>query len=420
MSLSRNLVSMYVWQGVNYAVPLITLPYLARVLEPQTFGVMGFAAATVAYASLVVDWGFSLSATHKVAVERDNPAALARIAWNTFAAKAMLALASFGVLLALIAAVPMLREHAGLLLVTATGLVGNVMAADWFLQGVERMDRLAAASLVGRFVPIPFIFLLVHSPADVGIAALLQALGGIATGLLSFRLAWRTGLIRGVPLSAREAIAAIRGGATLFLSVASMSLYSNLNTLLVFAIAGPMEGGLFVGADKLRRAAQALIGPISLVMYPRIANTVSRSSAAGIVLIRRLLLVQGGFALALAIATWITAPLVVRILLGPDFVAATDVLRAFAPALFLVGINNVLGIQTMLPFGFRREFLISILVPGALGLLYMPVLAWQYGAVGVAAALSTTELLVNVVAGWCLYRRLGDMRHPAAAAQAMT
>ena len=410
MSLKRNFASVFAWQGMNYLIPLVTLPYLARVLQPEQFGVLGFATSVVAYAAMFTDWGFGLSATQAIAAHRDDPAALRRIFWNTLAAKCLLGLVSAAALAGLVAAVPGLRPYGFLLACAWLQVAGGMITADWFLQGMEMMGRFAIASSIGRVLPLPLIFLFVHAPGDVAAAALIQSASALVAGAISLRLAAATGVPGRPAASVGGVVDSIRGGFYLFLSSASVSLYSNLNTLIVFTVAGPVEGGLFVGADKLRRAAQGLITPISVVMYPRISNVLSRDRSAGFEMIRTLLLAQGGFTLLLSVATWITAPLVVRIILGPSYLDAVEVLRALAPVLFLVGINNVLGIQMLLPLGLKREFLLSVTIPGVLSLAYMPTLAYAYGAVGVAVALSVTELLVNVVAGWFLYRRSEAVR----------
>ncbi|CAH2600537.1 Membrane protein involved in the export of O-antigen, teichoic acid lipoteichoic acids [Rhodovastum atsumiense] len=408
--LLRNLAAMFAWQGMSYVLPLITLPYLARTLLPGQYGVLGFVNSIIAYFVLFTGWGFGLSATQQVAARRHDPAALTEIFWNTMFAKACLGVVSLLLLAGLVVAVPALRPYGVVLLLGWLQVLGSIMTADWFLQGLELMGRFATAAMIGRAVPIPFIFLLVHGPADVGMAVFLQALASIVAGGVSLHMAARTGRIGRPALSWRRMWHYLREGAALFLSSAATTLYINLNTIMVAAIAGPVQAGLFVGADKLRNAVQGLITPVSLVMYPHLAGLAAQDRGAMLAMVGRLLRWQGAFTAALSVATWVFAPLAVRLLLGRDFADAVDVLRALAPVPFLVGLSNVLGIQLLLPLGHRRDFLLMVALPGTTSLLYMPWLAWQYGAVGVAAALTVTEMIVNLVAVALLYRRRDELR----------
>src|ERR1700751_1033012 len=109
---------MYVWQGANYLLPLITLPYLARVLTPAGYGTLGFAGGVVAYLVLLTGWGFGLSATQQIAAGRDDPALVNAVFWNTMAAKALLAVASLAILAVAVFAIPDLRTHALVLFLT--------------------------------------------------------------------------------------------------------------------------------------------------------------------------------------------------------------------------------------------------------------------------------------------------------------
>ena len=401
---------------MNYILPLITLPYLARVLGAEPFGILGFALSVAAYAVLVGDWGFALSATQAVAANKHDAPALNRIIWDTFAAKALLGVISLAVLLVLIEALPRLHAYQGLILLAWLQVPGNLLTADWLLQGLERMGAFALASSLGRWAVLPAMFALVHSPADLPFAVFLTSLNNIVAGAVSLFLAIRTGTIGKPTLSLARTINAIRGSAHIFTAQASASIYTKLNVIVVFALAGPLQGGLFVGADRLRRAAQGLVGPVNLVMYPRIAAMMGTERKQAFVWVRTLLAIQGSVTLGMAVAAWILAPLAVRLVLGPSFAPAVPVLRAVAPMLLLEGVNTVLGLQLLLPLGLRREFLVATAVPGVLSLSYMPVLAAEYGAVGAALSLCATELLSMVFAAVFLYRR-GIFDHMSSAAR---
>lgn len=404
-SLIRNLTATFAWQGANYILPLITLPYLARVLGPAELGVLGFSNGVIAYFVLLTNWGFALSATQQIAANRNDPIALNEIFWNTLFAKAILGVFSLVLLVAAIVAVPGLRPYAAVLLLAWLQVAGSIITADWFLQGMERMGRFATAGILGKSVSAALIFLLVRDPSDVAAAAGLQGVAIIASGLISLRLAVGTGQIGRPAVSGRKTLRCIRDGRELFLSNAAISLYTNINVLALTATSGAMQVGLFVGADKIRNAVQGVITPISLVMYPKLSAMVPDDGARMLWMVKRLAVAQGCLMGALSIALWFAAPLAVRLLLGPGYDSAVPVLRWMAPIPFLVGLSNICGVQVMLPLGFRTEFLMTVSIPGILSLAYMPLLAIHRGAVGVSMALVLTEVSVNAVAIFLLSSR---------------
>jgi PST family polysaccharide transporter len=90
LSIRRNLYSLYLLQAGNYIVPLLTLPLLTRRLGIDIFGQFSFITAFVAYFVLLVDWGFSFSATKQIAINHQNKLARSKIFWETFFARMFL------------------------------------------------------------------------------------------------------------------------------------------------------------------------------------------------------------------------------------------------------------------------------------------------------------------------------------------
>jgi O-antigen/teichoic acid export membrane protein len=267
------------------------------------------------------------------------------------------------------------------------------------------MPRLAVAGVVGKLLTAALIFAFVRTSHDLAIAVGVQGVGVLASGVISLRLAIKAGVTRPQAISVKRAVGCIRDGWDMFLSTASVSLYSNLNVLAVTALAGPLQAGMFVGADKIRNAAQSVITPVSLVMYPRLSSMAANRDARMLPALKTLFLVQGGGMALLSVAIWAGAPLLVPLLLGPGYDDAIPVLRWLAPVPLLVSLSNLLGIQLMLPLGLRSDFLISIATPAVVSLTYMPLLAYLDGAAGVGASLTITETLVVVVGAALVYAR---------------
>lgn len=86
----KNIVSLVGIQGVNYIIPLITLPYLVRVLQPAGYGSLGFALAITQYFVILTDYGFNLSVTQKIAVNKDDKRYVSKIFWNVISCKLLL------------------------------------------------------------------------------------------------------------------------------------------------------------------------------------------------------------------------------------------------------------------------------------------------------------------------------------------
>ncbi len=392
----RNLVAMFLWQAGNYIAPLVTLPYLARVLGPHAIGEVALAGAVAAYFVLVTDWSFGLTASRLIAQSVGDPEALRRTFWGTLTAKVFNGVACLVLLAILTLAVPELRAIAPLIAVAAIAVLANVVTLNWCLQGLERLDLFAGAAMAGKLATIPLTLLLVHSPDDAWLAILVQTGTSFAAGCLSILLVRRLGVVGAPLISVRAALAALRHGWHVFLSGAATSLYTTSNVVILAAFATPVEVGFFSGADRLRAAAQGLINPLADASYPRVARLLQQDQAAGFAFVRKLILAQGTLTLCIALALFAGAPLIVDVILGPEFGPAVEVLRIMAWVPFVVGISNVFAYQVLLQSG--RHYLFSRIILASLpvGIGLIVPLTWVYHAPGAALGALLTEIVIMV------------------------
>lgn len=172
-------------------------------------------------------------------------------------------------------------------------------------------------------------------------------------------------------------------------------MYAQTNVVILGILSGSAAAGIFNGGDRIRRAAQAAIGPISTALYPRVSVLALTDPAAAFKLIRRALIAQGGLSLCVSIAIFVFADLVVNVLLGKEFGEAATILRILSPVPLLVGINNVLGTQILLPFGKAKTFSTIIIVCGLFNIVSLVALCPRLGAVGAASSIVMTEALVT-------------------------
>lgn len=379
---------------LSYAIPLLLTPYLAHTLGPEMFGVNAIWVNIIAYLSLLSNWGFDLSANQQVAQSINDMERLRHIFWDTLVARALLALAAVGILLLLFVIFPGLRAHWLVGAASSLALLGTVFTVGWFLQGMEKMGAFAFATLIGRLGSVPITFLLVHSPRDAALAAAIQAVAVCASAAASLRLAFRHAALLPARLNLRAAVEQIANGTRLFMSTAAISLYTYTNIIAVGFISGPVQAGLFDGADRIKRAGQALTGPISSAAYPRINRLMVEAHEKAHATMAWLLVVQAGISLVLTVGVFLTAPYATAILLGPAFVKATPIVRCLSLNIFFIAVSTVLGVNIMLPLGMKRAFTTIIVSSGLMNLVLLATLVRPFGAFGAALAVTLTEFLV--------------------------
>jgi O-antigen/teichoic acid export membrane protein len=391
-----GLASVFTWQAANYLLPLLTFPYLARVLGVQGFGYLGVALAVQAFASIVVDWGFAYTAARAVAQQRQAPDAVNRIIWATVAAKLGLALPTIATVVAgtmLLVTDPVLRLT---IFASLSGLLGAVLSLEWALRGSESFRQFTATSVAGRLLVVPLFYLLVHEQGDVWIAAGLTSLSGLFVAALTIRAALRQGLLRGPELSFAAIVSQLAGGSYMFISAVLTNIYSSGLSLILVLTSGTHQAGLYSGADRTKWPFISLLNPVIMVAYPKMSALAGEAADEARRTALSLLRLHAVVGSGIAIALFVSAPLVVAILLGDQFDAAVPVLRILSAMIVFNALNSAMGTLIMLPFGLNRQLTLSILAGAITAALTAPFLCLSYGALGAAVALNLAEAAVTI------------------------
>lgn len=403
--LRHNIAALGVVQLSNYAIPLLTLPFLTRVLGAEAFGRVVFAQVLMAYLILLTDYGFSWSATRKISAHRADTAYVNQIFLGTWLAQWLLA-ALAAVLCALVVSLSdRLRPDALLYTAAFTAVIGNALFPIWFMQGLERLQEVAALQLISRLLALIPLFLFIRQPSDAPLVAAIQGGGAMLGGILALAWMHHQKLARWQWPGWRPVGRELREGLTLFGSRLSISFYTTLVPLVLGWVAGPVAVAHFALADKLRSAAQSLIGPISQALFPRMSHLFATDKAAALRLLKRSALAIFLLAGSASAALWLLADRLVLLLAGSEFLPAGAVLRWLAFLPLIIGFSNLFGVQVMIPNGMNRAFNLILMAAGAACMIVLwPLIHWMQAS-GAAASMLLVELLVTGSMALLLRRR---------------
>ena len=228
------------------------------------------------------------------------------------------------------------------------------------------MVMISVINLAVRLFVVLGIFALVHQPGDYLLYAGLMSVGAIVAGLAGMVTAIAMFKLKPVRLTWRGIWETLEEGWTLFLSRASVSLYTAGNAFILGMLTNHTVVGYYSAAEKIVLAVSGLMGPIAQAVYPRFSKLASESKVMALQWGRRMLVLMGALSLALSIALFAAAPLVVHLMLGPGYEPSIAVMRILAAWIFINGITNVWGIQIMLPFGYDRAFFVILFLAGGI------------------------------------------------------
>jgi O-antigen/teichoic acid export membrane protein len=403
MKLSRNIFHLFIWQGSTFLVPLIVTPYLARVLGIHAYGVYGLTIGVTAYAMLIADWGFNLSATQKIARAGTDAALLRRLFWGTLLAKLMLMVASLTGLATIILFIPQFRAIWQPLAAASSSVLATALTANWFLQGQQRMGSFAAASLIGRLLTIPLVLLFVHHPQDVVFAAGIQGATQLISAAASIIVSMRIARLGPIEIDVRFAARQIYDGWHQFASNFSVAMYTQANAVFVGLAAGQLQAGLITGSQRLQGAFLGLIQPVTMAVYPHVNRVAEEDPPRATRIMFRLLGAQFAYGCLLGAIMYGIAPYIVPLFLGPAFRPAIAVVQVLALLPPLAALTNSLGTNMLLPLSLKAPYTASLVAAGFVNVGLLLLVAGRYGAYGGAWCAVVTETFLMVAMSSALY-----------------
>ena len=349
---TQNALGLYGIQFAGYIIPLATLPYLARVLRPQGFGLLLFAQSFALWASTVIEYGFNLSATREVAQNRNDRKTLASVASGVLGAKLIL-LSGFAAIAFVSAfAVGSFRQHPGYLGWAILQALAFGLSPFWYFQGAERMVGAVLIELFARATAAASIFLLVRQPGDGW--KVLASFAAAGCAIVATQTLWMYREVRFQWPSREHSIAALTSGWHMFLFRGAYNIYGTANAFILGIFVPSVQVGYFGGAERMAKAVQGLMLPFTQAFYPHMSRMAWQDSRRAGRLARWSIPVAciAGLVLAGTLAAF--ARWIVPLILGPNFEASVPVLYVFALILPLNALNTALIMQWMLPHGFER------------------------------------------------------------------
>jgi polysaccharide transporter, PST family len=390
--LVQNAIALYGVTIANAILPLVTVPYLARVLRPDAWGMVLFAQTVAIWLAMLMEYGFVYSATREVARHVGQPEKLRQIVAEVMASKMALGIVAALAGVVLWWSVPAFHQNVIFFFGAVWLAVAQGFSPLWYFQGIERM-RLPALLEVGcRVIYTVAVFFCIKAPEDAARVVIYQAISvTLSLGICLWLMYRDTGM---TACSLKRTLGALREGWHFFLFVAVVNLYSKANSFLLGLLTGPATVSFYGGPERLMRGFLSFTGPINQVLYPRLSHLVKSDLLAAWKTVRRGTLTVGALGVLLGLTLTLGAPWLVQLLFGSGYERAVPVLRVLGFVCPFSAINSLMGIRWMFPLGLEREYNRVVMTGAALDVVLVMVLTPWQKELGVAWALLSAEVFI--------------------------
>ena len=391
-----NFTSLSFLQICNYIFPFITLPYLVRVLGPERFGFVNFIIAFTGYFGIITDYGFNLSGTQSISINRENKIQLNKIFSSILLIKLILFLACSVLFIICLFCISRFRADWFAYSAGFLSVLGNVLFPVWLFMGLEKMKYVSIINITVKLIFTISVFVLILNPGNSVLYLFIYSLHLIIIGLIGVFVSVVNLKLKFAWPSKDEFVSHIKEGWYVFLSTFSISLYTISNTFILGLFASNEVVGYFSAADKIRVAVQGFFSSASQAVYPHLSSLFVESRKAALRFVRKFFYIVICFGSITSLLTIIFAEKIVTVFLGIQYSESVILLQimAFLPLIIMTG--NVFGVQTLLNAGYKKDFSKVLVMSAAINIIISFIFVPEFLALGTSIIVMIVELFVTL------------------------
>lgn len=349
----------------NMLFPFITYPYLIRVLGAELYGATAFAKAIISYFSILINYGFEISATKSVSVNRNDKAKLSEIVSSVYIIKGVFFVVSFLALFGFLMTFGRNMEYKTLILLSYGLCFYELLFPHYFYVGIEKMKYITMLTVVSNIIFTLLVFVVIHSQSDYYWVPLLTSVGYLVTGLWSFFILFKQEQLRFIFPSKEKLIAYFKEGLPLFASRVSAKIYVNLTAVLIGAYLPMSAVAYYDLANKITAIGKMPIGILSTALYPHVSRTQDLS------FVKKTMRIAVALMAGVYIVIVLFSKPIVAILGGSEMYESIPILMILALSVIPCMMSNFYGTQMLASFGYANKMAKGMIITAVSYLLIM-------------------------------------------------
>lgn len=395
--LLKNVSSLSLVQVANLILPLISIPIISRILGPDKFGVINYAATFVGYFNLLIDYGFNLTATRRVAKDPSNASNRNTVYKEVLSVKIILFFVSLLLFsIAVIYVGPLSREKT-VALFSFFACIGTLLTQNWLFQAMQNLSKVAMLNFISRLLFTVLVLLVVRQKSDYVFYPLLNSLVTVFIAVVSLVWAYRLYKLKFSFAGFSRVKEILWNEKMVFFSTVVISLYTTTNVVLLGLIQSDTQVGIFTAAQRLTIMSMSIINiPLTQTLYPFIGKAFSESKNKGLRTVHKFIPLVVFFTGIIVLGMFLFGPIALHLLYGEAFSASVQVFRILCILPLVIGLSNAFGVQIMLNSNMDKLFFYITSTGALVGLVCNIVFTYYWGNIGTAINWVLTECFITL------------------------
>ena len=392
-SIKKNLLYNLIYQILVIIMPLITTPYIARVIGPKGSGIYSYTYSIASYFVLFAMLGIGNYGNRLIAQNRDDKNELSKSFSSLFFLHiivTIIALIAYLVFTIFLSA----DKYKLFMFLQGIYVLSALFDINWLFFGLEEFKTTISRNIVIKIISVIFIFLFVRKPSDLIIYTLILNIGSLVSQLVLFPFLKRNG-IRIVKFSVRDVIKHIKPMLVLFIPVIAVSIYKLMDKIMIGSLINVNEVGLYEYGERIINLPLSLITALGTVMLPRMSNLAAKGNDK---LMKEYIDKSMKFVLLLSIPLAVGLIMIskdfIPFFLGEKYNGTIILVQLLAITIPIISFANVIRTQYLIPKCMDREYIISLMMGAFINLVLNYFLINKYHAMGACIATIAAEFVV--------------------------
>lgn len=395
-NVGRNFIYNSLYQLLIILIPLITTPYLSRILGSEGIGRYSYSYSIAYYFSMFIILGLNNYGNRTIASVRDDKKELSKSFKSIYLMQFFLGL-FITIIYFLYCDLFMNNIYAFTL---GIYVASSIFDINWMFFGLEEFKITVVRNTIVKLITLVAIFVFIKDKNDVSMYCLIMALGFFISNLLLWPFLPK--YIQKSKVTLHDVCVHIRPNLILFIPVIAISLYKTLDKIMLGSMTNVAEVGYFESSEKIINIPLALISSLGTVMLPRMSNIVAKSRDKK----RIEEIIENSIILAMVVTVPLTFGIMgvakefVPLFYGNGFEKCISLFQILLPSCLFVAFANVIRTQYLIPNKLDNVYIISVILGSLVNILINYILIPKMGAIGAAFGTLIAEIVVCIIQSW--------------------
>ena len=400
MSVRKNFILNIFKLSINLVFPLVTFPYISRILLPEEIGRVIYVQSITNYFLLFINLGIPLYGIREIAKVRNNKLEKSKVFLEIFFLNMITTI--FGLIVYLcFYSLNIIKNDKEIFLIFSIVLLFNFLSVDWFFQGIEDYKYITIRTVSIKILSTLFLFIFVKKNSDIYIYSIIVVFSLVGSNFFNIIRAVKLVHLKLKGLNIKRHL---KGIFIIFSMNLAISIYTNLDSVMLGSYGSKYSLGVYSAASKIIALVMGIVTSLGAVLLPRISNYIEEKKEKDI---KQILEKTFSFLLFLIIPSiigiYFTANEIILLFAGKEYLEGITTLKILSLIILFIGFSNFIGMQILYPRGEEKKVFYSVLAGAIINFslnLYLIPRYYQNGAAFATCVAEFTVVVIQIFLGY--------------------